>query len=151
MDAQLTRNLARLIAWGRVGVGCTALVAPSRVSRPWVGPAGAKVESRLLARTIGGRDLALGIGTLRALSSTDREARPWVALAGVADAVDALATLSSFGELPRRTRWGVLAITLGAAILSTRVAISLETPTFWVGSRTGPAYSEPNRLGRDVT
>lgn len=82
--------------------------------------------ARLLARTMGGRDLALGIGSFRALAISDEEARPWVALGGMADAADAVATVLAFGSLPRRSRWGILAVTVGAAVLSIRAAASLD-------------------------
>jgi len=120
--------VAQGIAWGRVAIGATALVAPSALSRPWVGDSAATTPVKLLARTLGGRDLALGIGTLRALSRSDDEARPWVALAGVSDAVDALATVVAFAWLPRRTRWVVLGASLGAAIASIRAATELDDP-----------------------
>jgi hypothetical protein len=121
-------KVAQGIAWGRVAIGATALVAPSALSRPWVGDSAATTPVKLLARTLGGRDLALGIGTLRALSRSDDEARPWVALAGVSDAVDALATVVAFAWLPRRTRWVVLGASLGAAIASIRAATELDDP-----------------------
>ncbi len=126
MDEERFRRLARLIAWGRVAIGCTAVVAPVVVARPWIGDAATSAEGRLLARTMGGRDLAIGIGTLRALGRSDAEARPWVALGGTADAVDTLATVVAFGALPRRSRWGILALTVGAALVSTRAAIALD-------------------------
>jgi hypothetical protein len=121
-------KVAQGIAWGRVAIGATALVAPTALSRPWVGDSSATTPVKLLARTLGGRDLALGIGTLRALSRSDDEARPWVALAGVSDAVDALATVAAFAWLPRRTRWVVLGASVGAAIASIRAATELDDP-----------------------
>ena len=126
VDDSLSRPLAQLIAWGRVGLGVSAIIAPTLMARPWIGGDAASSGSRVLARTMGGRDLALGIGALRALGVSDEEARPWVALGGMADAVDALATLVAFGSLPRRSRWGILAVTVGAAVVSTRVAGSLD-------------------------
>ncbi|HEV3264908.1 MAG TPA: hypothetical protein VG014_05265 [Acidimicrobiales bacterium] len=121
------RTTARLVAWGRVGVGTAAVLTPSLVARPWVGDVGDDVPARLLARAMGGRDLVLGIGTLRGLSVSDAEGRPWVALSGVADLVDAVATVVAFGHLPRRARWAYLAIALGAAVTSTRAAIALDS------------------------
>ncbi len=126
MDPDLARRLARLVAWGRVGIGVTALAAPTLMARPWIGAPAGDTASRLLARTMGGRDLALGLGAARALARTDGEARPWVALGGMADAVDALASLVVFRSLPRITRWGILASTVGAALVSARVAVSLD-------------------------
>jgi hypothetical protein len=127
MDTAHARSLARLVALGRVGIGCVAVVAPALVARPWIGESADTDPARLLARAMGGRDLALGIGALRALGRGDAEARPWVALGGSADAVDTLATLVAFTHLPRRSRWGILATTVGAALVSTRVAIALDT------------------------
>ena len=79
-----------------------------------------------MARTMGGRDLALGLGALRALAVTDAEARPWIALAGMADAVDAAVTMMAFRRLPRGTRWIILATTVGAAVASFRLAVALD-------------------------
>ncbi len=97
--------------------------------RPWVGDSVDTTSIKLLARTLGGRDLALGIGTLRALSRSDDEARPWVALAGVSDAVDALATVVAFAWLPRRTRWVIVGASAGSALASIRAATGLDSAT----------------------
>ncbi len=126
MTSTVPRRLAQLVAVGRIGIGCIALAAPTVMTRPWIGDAAESPDARLLARTMGGRDLALGLGTLRALAVDDAEARPWVALAGMADAVDALVTVLAFRRLPRVTRWGILASTTGAAVVSFRVALALE-------------------------
>jgi hypothetical protein len=140
MDVTTLRHSARAIAWGRVAIGITALVAPPVVTRPWVGPSADTTPAKLLARTLGGRDLALGLGTLRALSRSDEEARPWVALGGVSDAVDALATVVAFASLPRRTRWLMLGTCAGAALVSIRAAGGLDAGSHSV---TDPASSTP--------
>jgi hypothetical protein len=120
------------------------------VAGPWVGNSTDSTDSsdttsiRLLARTLGGRDLALGVGTLRALSRSDDEARPWVALAGVSDAVDALATVAAFARLPRRTRWAILGVSLGAALVSIRAATGLDTVV-------GTGLGDPLVSGRRMT
>jgi hypothetical protein len=133
MDVATSRKLAQYIAWGRIGIGATAIATPVLVSRPWIGDAAARPASRLLARTLGGRDLALGIGALRALAISDQEARPWVALGGTADALDALATVIAFANLPRRWRWSILVITVGAAAASIRAATTLDAVPFELG------------------
>jgi hypothetical protein len=127
MDSNAHRKLAQLIAWGRVGIGFTAILAPTIMSRGWIGDAADQPATRMLARTMGGRDVALGMGALRALAISDEEARPWVALGGSADAMDAVATVISFASLPRRSRWGILALTVGAAVASTRAAGGLDS------------------------
>ncbi|HEX4245410.1 MAG TPA: hypothetical protein VHY77_07585 [Acidimicrobiales bacterium] len=126
MDTTRLRRAAQAIAWGRVAIGGTALVAPLVVTRPWVGDSADNGPIKLLARVLGARDLALGVGTLRALARSDDEARPWVALAGVSDGVDALVTVAALAWLPRRTRWLVLGASLGAAVASIRVATALD-------------------------
>ncbi len=125
MDPPRPRDLARLVAAGRVALGAGALVAPTALARPWIGDAAAAREVRVLSRALAGRDLALGLGTLAGLAGPDAGARPWVAGAGLADAVDAVATVVAFGRLPRRTRWLVLASTVGAAAVSFRAASAL--------------------------
>ena len=147
MPTSVPRRLAQLVAIGRIGIGCTALAAPTLMTRPWIGDAAASADARLLSRTMGGRDLALGLGTLRALGVDDAEARPWVALAGMADAVDAAVTLLAFRRLPRLTRWGILASTIGAAVVSFRVALALEPdPPESSGSITTAGASKPTSV-----
>ena len=126
MTPAVARRLALLVAAGRIAIGCTALAAPTLMTRPWIGDAAASPDARLLARTMGGRDLALGIGTLRALAVDDAEARPWVGLAGMADAVDAAVTVRAFRRLPPVTRWAILASTVGAAVVSFGAAAALD-------------------------
>ena len=111
MTSSVPHRLAQLVALGRIGIGCTALAAPTLMTRPWIGDGAADDDARLLARTMG---------------VDPAEARPWVALAGGADAVDAFVTLLAFRRLPRLTRWGILASTVGAAVVSFGVARSLE-------------------------
>jgi hypothetical protein len=139
MDTPI-RTMARLIASGRVAIGMVAVVAPTLMSRPWIGDPSGDTAARLLARTMGGRDLALGIGAWRALALSDQEARPWVALGGTADAIDAVATVIAFKSLPRRSRWGILAMTVGAAVVSIRVAAALDARP---GETTGPSADRP--------
>ncbi len=140
MTSSVPHRLAQFVALGRVAIGVTALCAPTIMTRPWIGDAAEGADARLLARTMGGRDLALGLGTLRALGVDDAEARPWVALAGMADAVDAAVTVAALRRLPRRTRWTILAATAGAAVVSFRVAVALDAPP---DTRTGPRGPVP--------
>jgi len=141
MTPTVPHRLAQLVALGRIGIGCTALVAPTLMTRPWIGDAAESPDARLMARTMGGRDLALGIGTLRALEVSPAEARPWVALAGMADAVDATVTVLAFRRLPPLTRWAILASTVGAAVVSFRVAVALDPDP--LGGQVGPVAGTP--------
>jgi hypothetical protein len=115
MERDQARQLAEATAWVRIAVGVTALVAPTVPLRPWVGRDFAwQPRAKLLARSLGARDLALGIGVVLALRH-DAPVRGWVEGGGVADAGDAFATLLSFGELPKGSRWLFLLSAAGAA------------------------------------
>jgi hypothetical protein len=121
MEKDRARQLAEAVALGRIAIGIVALAAPTVPLRPWVGRDFAwQPRAKLLARSLGARDLALGIGLLLALRH-DTPARGWVEGAGLADAGDTLATLLAFGKLPKSGRWLVLASAGGAAAIA-RVA-----------------------------
>ena len=114
MDRDKARQIAEAIAIGRIGIGVVALVAPTVPLRPWVGRDFAwQPRAKLLARSLGARDLALGIGVMLALRHK-APVRGWVEGAALADAGDTLATLLAFGKLPKSGRWLVLASAAGA-------------------------------------
>ena len=97
--------MAEAVAWGRIAIGVTAIVAPTVPLRPWVGRDFAwQPRAKLLARSLGARDLALGIGVILALRH-DGPVRGWVEGSALADAGDVLGTLLAFGKLPKSGRW----------------------------------------------
>ncbi len=103
---------ARRLAIGngvaRCALGLVALGAPALPLRPWVGEDAERSSAALLARALGGRDLAIGLGAV--LAGLDgAPLRRWVQAAGVADLGDVGATLGHFRDLPRVGRWLVLA------------------------------------------
>ena len=120
------RSAARITAAGRVAIGAALLVAPQAVTKGWVGPTGAEPGGRLLGRSIGVRDLVLGLGVLAALDRGDPRARDWVRAAATADVGDALATALAYRHLPKRSRFGVLAIAAGAAVAGFVAADNLD-------------------------
>ncbi len=120
--ARRGRQLALSLAATRAVIGAAALLAPGAPATPWVGGEEARRPSvRLFARTLGGRDLALGLGALLAVRR-GRPVRGWVEAGGLADAGDSVATLLAWRSLPRRSRLVVLALTLGAATASAALA-----------------------------
>jgi hypothetical protein len=126
----LDRKTARLGASGlaglRVAVGVGAALAPRLLLRSWVGPELADVKGApLLGRSIGGRDLALGIGALIAIRDSG-PARGWIEAGALADTGDAIGMLLTFRQLPERTRWPVLAFTLGAIIAGGLLAPAID-------------------------
>jgi hypothetical protein len=110
LEEDTARRLALAVAAGRTGLGVTALIAPRLVAQPWIGEAAAQPLVKVLARALGGRDLALGLGALLA-ARHDQRLRGWVEAAALADLVDAAVTVAAFAKLPR---WGRLVVLVGA-------------------------------------
>ena len=137
----LLRRGALAVAAGRVALGVTALAWPLVPARPWVGAAADDVAAQVFGRALGARDLALGLGALAALQGPAAQAgsaRAWVAAGALSDALDVVASLSSWRDLPRVTRWLVAASAGGAAVAGAAGAL--------VGVTSRPEHSEHDRL-----
>lgn len=87
------------MGWLRIGVGVAIVAAPGavlRVSSREVSTG----ASRLLLRTIGIRDLVIGMGTVRAARSGDPEAASTWLMAGlVSDSLDTVTSLLSIPSI----------------------------------------------------
>ncbi|MGH9097218.1 MAG: hypothetical protein ACRDWB_07310 [Acidimicrobiales bacterium] len=91
------------MGWLRTGVGASLIVAP-KVPMRFSGreePTGASV---LLMRTIGIRDLVLGLGTVTAARSIDGGdgVRRWTSMAMASDSIDTVVSLASFRSIGKR-------------------------------------------------
>lgn len=92
---------------GAVGLG---LFAAPRLVIGWQAGEPPTATSVLLLRTIGVRDLALGVGTAIAAQSTNgREVQRWVAAGLFSDALDILAAASASRTMGGHARTAVLA------------------------------------------
>jgi hypothetical protein len=135
MTAAWVRRGATALGVARTAIGVVALAAPELVGRPWVGATARGTKGRVLARALGGRDLALGLGTLAALQQlpptgtapSDGVAGLWVGMAAMADGLDVLATAIAWDELPAISRWLVAGSAAGAAVVGAAAAWSLLT------------------------
>jgi hypothetical protein len=126
----LMRRGALTVAAGRVALGLTALAWPAVPARPWVGAAADDLAARVFGRALGARDVALGLGALAALCRPDAGAGPaasWVAAGALSDALDVAASLASWRDLPRVTRWLVAASAGGAALTGAAAALTSVT------------------------
>jgi hypothetical protein len=129
LDPALLRRGAWAVAAGRVALGLTALAWPSVPARPWVGAARDDLAARVFGRALGARDIALGLGTLRALQRLAAEpgsASAWVAAGALSDALDVVASLASWRELPPAGRWLVVASAGGAAMTGAAGALAVR-------------------------
>lgn len=120
------RRCARWLSYGRIGLGVTALVAPGLPAGPWVGGAeSARPSVKLLARALGGRDVALGLGPVLAMRH-ESPTRGWIEAGGLADAADLVGTLVAWRSLPHRTRLVMLAVIAGSLVASRMIATALD-------------------------
>jgi hypothetical protein len=109
------RRGAFLLAAGRAALGAAILAAPEQLTARWLGEQNAALPVvGDLARSLGARDLALGIATLKTL---DDPAGPLVqAACAVADSVDVLATVLARDALPRKGVVATVAVAGAAAV-----------------------------------
>ena len=122
------RVLTGLISAGRLLFGVAFIAKPKLMEQAWIGKQARLPGAQLLARAVGARDLALGLGGLQALARDDGSARPWLAAAGVCDAVDFGATWTAGRGIPRQARAGVLAVAGAFALLSAIAAVGSGRP-----------------------
>lgn len=92
-------ELARLLGVTRLAIGAAAVVAPSFVSKMWLGKGAVDSSARVGMRGLGGREAAIGLGTLLALENK-RPVRGWLEAGALADAADAFAVISQRKSLP---------------------------------------------------
>ncbi len=100
------------MGWLRTTVGIALIAAPG-VPMRLAGqddPSGADL---LLMRTIGIRDLVLGLGTVAAARSDDRgDVRRWTATALASDSLDAATSLASMRSIGKRDSWSAAVLAL---------------------------------------
>lgn len=109
----------------RLALGAAALGAPQLTGRPWIGAEAARPGAALLLRSLGGRDIGLGLGTLGAYLA-GRPVRPWALAGALSDASDTAATLLAFRHLPARTRWALVGASGAVALTGVVLANRLE-------------------------
>jgi hypothetical protein len=119
------KELAQLLSLGRIVIGAAAVLAPRRFARAWTGERSEAAVSVIATRGLGARDIALGLGTLRALDG-EGPVRPWLEAQALADASDTVSTLSVFGQLPPLRRILGLATAAGACYIGLRLASELD-------------------------
>jgi hypothetical protein len=99
VEAADPRDVARGLGWARVGVGAVLLAAPSLFARAFSTPL--RTDTATAVRAAAVRDLAVGVGTVRAVGGDgDEDLRRWVDAGVAMDAVDFLAMLRARGMRP---------------------------------------------------
>ena len=113
------RVMAGVLAVNRMAFGLNYVLRPESAQQSWIGRSATKPGTKVMTRSQGIRDVALGGGALLALTRGEPgEARIWVTGHAVADAADFAATWAERDRLPRRAA----RLALGVAAVSTAVA-----------------------------
>lgn len=103
-----TRRLGIWLGRVRGAIGVAFLVAPRSVGHLGLGVAAGGPDGRVYARTMGARELALGLGT--AIATAERRGGAgWTSMGAVADGLDAAVLLLSRGLGWRARLVGVVA------------------------------------------
>ena len=121
------RDLALSNARGRMAIGAALVLAPRLAGPMWIGRAADSRAVNVLARGLGARDVALGLGTAVAL---DRGApvRGWLEGAALADGVDLVSTLLAGDSIPAGKRRAVLLIAGASLIACAALARMVDEP-----------------------
>ena len=119
------RGLAVSLAGGRIAIGVVSLLAPGFVGRTMTGNDGSGGGTRLFARMVGARDLALGLGVLVALDR-GRPVRGWLEASALVDGIDVAACLLARRHIRPRVFPGVVGLAAAGALLSAWLARQLD-------------------------
>lgn len=117
------RELATLLGWTRVAAGTAFTLAPAKASKLWMGQNVDSVYTRMAGRSLGARDLALGIGLLQAIRR-GTPARGWLEAAVLADAIDALASANTLRRFPKFRHLLFVGTGAGAVVAGRRLVSS---------------------------
>ena len=113
MDA---RKVGMAVGATRVAFGAGMVLSPPRFARSWTGPGAGRRPSRVLARALGLREVAIGAGGLLAARSGDpAEVRRWFALGALPEAADVVLTLTDGPRTPSRLMGAAMAAATAAA------------------------------------
>jgi hypothetical protein len=125
-DGMGKRELAFMNARGRIAFGA-ALVALPQTARVWIGGDAIDHRVTILARALGARDAALGLGVAIAL---DRGApvRGWLEACALADLADLAATALASRSIPPPLARGAMALAGGSALLCAVLSRTLDNP-----------------------
>jgi len=115
-------QLARGQAVNRVAIGAGLVLAPGVLARVWIGDWAKDDRAKVLARSLGVRDLALGAAGVLAVREENREwIRRTFAAQALADAVDFL-VLAAAPKVPLASRLLGGAMAAGSAAVAAAYA-----------------------------
>lgn len=115
---------AQLLGLMRIGVGVSCLVLPRLTARAWLAESRASSAAKLALRSLGAREIAIGVGLLAALEK-NAPVRGWLEAGVMSDAADALIATGAAG-IPASRRLLTIAGAAAAALWGAKVADELD-------------------------
>ncbi|HKG04750.1 MAG TPA: hypothetical protein VKB03_16375 [Conexibacter sp.] len=122
-----TRAMLTALAAGRLVIGAALVAKPqSQVGAGWVGGEEANRPSTgMLFRAVGGRDMALALGTLAA-QRNGSPLKPWLLGATLADSVDLVSTFAAGRSIPKAGKAAITLLAGGAIVQQLAIARTVE-------------------------
>jgi hypothetical protein len=121
------RNVAVVLARGRIAIGVVSLLAPALVARTMTGRSGSAGGASLFASMVGARDFGLGLGLLSALGR-GAPVRGWLEASALVDGIDVAACLLARDHIRTSVLPGVVGLAATGALTSA-----------WLSRRLDPA------------
>jgi peptide-methionine (R)-S-oxide reductase len=122
-DTELALSVARC----RIALGAAAVVAPELTARIMGGRRPSDRIAPLFARMLGGRDMALGLGTVIAIDR-GKPVRGWLEASALADTVDCVACVLAREDMSPRAFQAAAGLGAAAAITGVFLARRLDPP-----------------------
>ncbi len=118
-----TSWLLRIFGLSRVVFGAWLALAPSKPGELWFGESRPGASTAALLRSVGGRDVGLGLG----LAADPRPSSLWLRVGILADAVDAAAALLNRDRIPAKNFLTGFLGGLSYAVIGAAIAVRGRT------------------------
>ena len=119
------RRIAVVVLALRVAYGAALVVAPGRLTRTWLGPAGEQGATKVGVRGLGAREVLLHLGALGA-ALRGAPLRPWLAASIAGDVADITSTAAARREIPDQAPLATLVVAGGSALVSAGLAAASD-------------------------
>jgi hypothetical protein len=120
-------SLAMILARGRIAIGIAAVAAPGLATRVIGTRRSPRGVAPMFARMLGGRDIALGLGTVIALDR-GKPVRGWLEGAALADAVDFVACVLAREQMSPRAFGATAGLGAASALAGGVLSRRLDPP-----------------------
>ena len=109
----------------RAAYGAALVVAPRRLTRSWLGPAGGEPPAAVAVRGLGAREIAIH-GAALVAAARDEPLRPWLAISVGGDLSDIAATAVGRRGVPAKAPLATAAVAGASAAISVAVAVAVD-------------------------